>query len=565
MLEGGGIRNATMPLSPLLTLIAPASAALFFEGWGFYLGDPHAHTGASRDGGSSDLGIYEGDFGSVAGLARAARDKGLDWMAITDHVNGQYATPNNDFLRVLQRVLDAHDPEGGFVTLVGAELWYSFKDRGLGHKNLYLFASNEELQGFTLADAQYDGGAQIVSDCQQIWDWVAELDAQWGPALLLAHHPAFGSNIGTDWDCQAGAESWSPAVEVYSRHGNSMGTEVWDPLWELADPQRTVEEALDPDGRDLRLGFLAGTDAHDSDPGAACSLDRRLTHHPYGGGLTIVMLPESETFDRPAIHEAITQRRSYATSGPLVPVVVAYRSAGDELGGMGEILSAPPGQDLHAELRLPAVMDPFVIAVQLRTRGQRWIADRLEAGRYRAVIPAQEAPRFLYPVVVLEGDAFYRRACDDGGQDSQEHIWLSPTWFDGALRDLDGDGSSAAQGDCDDEDPAVHPAAEELCDSDADEDCDGLVDDLDPDCRQDAATDSVADSAAAPATDSALESALPEQDDSAPGPQDESQDPQGCAGCSDAASGSVLWLALLALALRGLRSRTSGRYPPPRS
>ena len=46
--------------------------------------------------------------------------------------------------------------------------------------------------------------------------------------------------------------------------------------------------------------------------------------------------------------------------------------------------------------------------------------------------------------------------------------------------DLDGDGYTVDQGDCDDEDPAVSPAAVERCDgAGVDEDCDGLIDDED--------------------------------------------------------------------------------------
>lgn len=46
--------------------------------------------------------------------------------------------------------------------------------------------------------------------------------------------------------------------------------------------------------------------------------------------------------------------------------------------------------------------------------------------------------------------------------------------------DLDGDGYTVDQGDCDDDDPAVSPAAVEACDgAGVDEDCDGLVDDED--------------------------------------------------------------------------------------
>jgi hypothetical protein len=44
--------------------------------------------------------------------------------------------------------------------------------------------------------------------------------------------------------------------------------------------------------------------------------------------------------------------------------------------------------------------------------------------------------------------------------------------------DLDGDGHRAEE-DCDDEDPAVHPGADEVCNG-IDDDCDGFVDDADP-------------------------------------------------------------------------------------
>ena len=54
----------------------------------------------------------------------------------------------------------------------------------------------------------------------------------------------------------------------------------------------------------------------------------------------------------------------------------------------------------------------------------------------------------------------------------------SPAWAectDTATNDCDGDGYRAADGDCDDEDPEVNPAAHDGCDN-FDNDCDQLID-----------------------------------------------------------------------------------------
>lgn len=44
-----------------------------------------------------------------------------------------------------------------------------------------------------------------------------------------------------------------------------------------------------------------------------------------------------------------------------------------------------------------------------------------------------------------------------------------------AFLDLDGDGVTPNDGDCDDDSPMIHPSADEICD-DVDNNCDGLID-----------------------------------------------------------------------------------------
>ncbi len=53
---------------------------------------------------------------------------------------------------------------------------------------------------------------------------------------------------------------------------------------------------------------------------------------------------------------------------------------------------------------------------------------------------------------------------------------------DTAAADADGDGYTVAEGDCDDQDSAIHPEAAEVCDDGIDNDCDGLTDADDEDC-----------------------------------------------------------------------------------
>lgn len=51
------------------------------------------------------------------------------------------------------------------------------------------------------------------------------------------------------------------------------------------------------------------------------------------------------------------------------------------------------------------------------------------------------------------------------------------------VEDFDCDGYSLDQGDCEDQDAAIYPGAEEICADSIDNDCDDTIDFRDDDCR----------------------------------------------------------------------------------
>jgi hypothetical protein len=77
--------------------------------------------------------------------------------------------------------------------------------------------------------------------------------------------------------------------------------------------------------------------------------------------------------------------------------------------------------------------------------------------------------------------SLYPEDQDDGGEASDcDDPDCSGTWC-GDVSDNDGDGFAEVDGDCDDSDPNVHPAADEDCSTAIDDNCNGFVNDNEPD------------------------------------------------------------------------------------
>lgn len=444
-----------------LVLLAPPTTAAseLFEGQRYYFGDLHAHSGASGDGYSSDIGqdCYEADgerqpCGAVEDVVQTARDLGLDFLAMTDHVNGEQRSEPETFERVLEIAMAGHAEDEGFLTIPAGEIWVAPNGKLGGHLNLYFFAENSELFDLHYEDLVFgyiDGHPSVSPrSCGALWRWMGDLEGLFGPVLLLPHHPQMAEGMATNWACHSRvypqARHYAPAVEIYSRHGNSTVLPAfYDPLWKADTEQlHDLDAALDPERWGLRLGLLAGTDTHDTLPGSVCTNSSAYLHMPYGGGLAVAVLPETEPWSRASLHQAIMERRTYATSGPTLPVVLDYLVDGERIGGMGEELEVATGAELEVLLRLPSEHQSAVLQATLRTPDDELELTRLADGVYTTVIAPQDRPAWAYAVLNIDGDAWYGQAgCDDGGVNSEERLWLSPTWFDAPAAIDSGDGS----------------------------------------------------------------------------------------------------------------------------
>ena len=468
----------------LLVIAAPAPAAGWelLGGRAFYFGELHAHSGLSGDGASSDLGNCEvGGCGNLADYYANARGlAGLDFASLTDHLNGQFAIAAEDWPEIVALTEAGHDPDAGFVTLLGGEMQLTLSDgTDLGHRNYLFFGEPGDAADVTLDDLLR---INLLDSCEEMWEAVREMETRVGPLLFVPHHPAASLPMATRWWCQD--ERLAPLVEVYSSHGNSRDTpdrDDFDPLHFAYVDGCTVNEALASAVHGLHLGLIGGTDFHDTWPGMVCHTDVTHGDQAYGGSLTGVFLDGDRPLDRASLYDAMLHRRTFATSGPRVPVLFSLvDGSGNEVAVAGDVLAPPPTEAVYARVTFPVDLAPYVLDVELYDSAQVPTSLPEQApGVHELPLSWWQAPWFGYAIVHLDGGSWYADqgiVCEDGGDNTEERIWTSPIWIEQLDdQDDDGDGYSEVDGDCDDMLASVYPGATEL-DNHLDDDCDGEID-----------------------------------------------------------------------------------------
>lgn len=257
-----------------------------------YWGEIHNH---------NELGYAQGSLERSYAIARSH----LDFYAFTPHgmhADGgvrAYPVVERNWSKIQQAAAVNNTP-GEFTCFLAYE-WHS---NAWGHVHVVYGEDDKDLHFEpTLGDLQQHFRGEKV--------------------MLLPHHTAYIS--GVDWELFDAA--LSPVVEIFSEHGCSERDIGLHPMLGHSggpgDAHFTAQHGL---ALGKRFGFTAGTDNHDGYPGG------------YGLGLTGVLAAENS---RPAIFDAICQRRTLAVTGDRIGVDFRAGEA-----PMGSVMAAADLEEL---------------------------------------------------------------------------------------------------------------------------------------------------------------------------------------------------------------------------
>jgi len=226
------------------------------------------------------------------GLNAARHLSFLDWAGFADHVSNKRCELARWKEQVAQA--NAYDDAPNFVTLPAYEA--SLSGGKGGDNNVYMTK-------FPSLFVDENDQGDVISLCKALSEKAKQEDFDF---FVVPHHTTRTGKHGEIPDEIYPGKKMMPVIEIHSKWGTSEYRGNPDPLKEI---HHGPSYAVDMLNRGLRLGFIGGTDTHNTLTFIGFEKSEHLARLP---GLTGII---SEKLDRNSIFEAIRNRRCYATSG----------------------------------------------------------------------------------------------------------------------------------------------------------------------------------------------------------------------------------------------------------
>ncbi len=297
----------------------------------------HVHSGRSRDG-----------AGETEEAFRSAREEGaLDFLAVSDHCDSARYDFNES-----GRISDLFDDPGTFTTFRAFE----WTDGIAGHRHVIYPDSGAGQAPCHLIETATQGLVEAPT--------LVDLDreAAAAGAVTILHHTLWSRFV----EAFSFGDPLAPPVtqkllEVHSAHGRSefFNNEPYlihgDP--DSQQPPSTPSSFQDALRLGFRLGVTAGSDNHLSQADSYVALNPGTRNVRFARqGLTAIL---SGSISRPALFEALRQRRSYGTTGARIWMRFEAngRPMGSVIRGAGSLILRVEVQGTSAIKRIVLVRD----------------------------------------------------------------------------------------------------------------------------------------------------------------------------------------------------------------
>jgi hypothetical protein len=387
---------------------------------GWFAGDQHSHTSYEKDAGFC---IWEWPD-SMSSMIGAGLAMDLDWQFFTDHSFGIDGTIWTNAYNECATYNTQH-PADSYRCLYGEEVSAGNRSGQFTISHLLQLPRNADSVGYYA-----DGCGFFCNNCRSEQTVINDINNKGG--MVFLNHVYDTDFSWADWNVTGyrGMEVLNSIDGTWGAEDESSFTK-WKDL--LASGKNVVG--------------LSDSDAHYT--------------ADVGHAFTYCRLAEMSTS---GIRAALDEGRCAFGNGPLVTFAIGGKQIGDSLAACPG--TATVSIDAYRGDAAMGYLDTIGIYVNGSLRDQvSFASDQTEFHGTRQ-IDLTSADRYLFLGVQDRGAAKAYKAWTNP-------LWLSISPDNGP--DVDGDTYTTCENDCDDNDPQVHPGAQELCDF-KDNDCDGATD-----------------------------------------------------------------------------------------